>query len=820
MKFDSNFIVIDTEGQPLLREMAIVDHQGNLIYEAFADDPTQNSASHPHAKPLKMIVQEFLEIAQSKTIICHYARHDIEVLRNTFQSVGIPRPPLTFECSFKLAQCYLPELDSHSLESLSHHLNLKFNGRGFKCDSAHRAQYDALFTYQLYRHLMNEFLKTRLKKQANPFGSSRVDTPFQNHVDYREIFQNEFERLKSNLIDIKNDPNHQSKGAIIIGEPGSGKTHLIMRLAKDLLQKNRLLFVRQPNNPNAIIFHVYSRILESLIQKVIESDQTQLEYLLANSFSKIIRDIETYSTPKIMKDDKILDVIESGNLRLFTDLGQAETKTKREYWQHIEKRATDWWVRNFSAAGYAPQILKGIIRFCGYTDFKRRQIITQWLALNDLPQEELDKVNLESWGEEASREEISLAALEVLSKLSLLDEPLIIVFDQLEGLGLAHNQTLLRGFGEAVKEIFTHVPNSLIILNLFPDRWEQFQQIFDGSIVDRISQTQIFLEKPSQQQLQNLLNEKAKAAEVSLNELFEGEELRTILDQASIRASLNTAADYYRYKINEIALPQKSLNSTVYQPTVHQPSLDADTDYRIQSLTDEVTQLKQVVLQITQALNLTDLENTVAVEASLVAQSNGIVSAAKQRIQDYLEQQYRQLEERYSQPQIVTESDDLGKLQTILESLRLVIAPIECYRLHLGRRVLPEHVVVKTGTHQFAVAFLHQGGSHFYHRMKNLHELMKDHPDIQFNLCREAREGFVSGKKSLEFLEKFRNSENGEFIFIDKEQRIIFELMYQMIVDIQNYDLEVTLTEALDVILFEYKDYWLFRKLTLLTLDS
>jgi hypothetical protein len=40
-----------------------------------------------------------------------------------------------------------------------------------------------------------------------------------------------------------------------------------------------------------------------------------------------------------------------------------------------------------------------------------------------------------------------------------------------------------------------------------------------------------------------------------------------------------------------------------------------------------------------------------------------------------------------------------------------------------------------------------------------------------------------------------------------------------MIVDIQNYDLEVTLTEALDIVLFEYRNYWLFQKITLLTLS-
>ena len=231
MKFHPDFIVIDTEGQPILREIAIVDHQGKLIYEAWADNHPNNPTISPKTKPLKTIITDFLDLAYSKTIICHYARHDIEVLRNSFRAVGIPTPHLVFECSFELAQRHLPELSSHSLEALSKHLNLKLDGKLFNNDSAHRAKYDALFTYQLYRRMMNEFLKVRLQKKPNPFGSSRVDTPFQDHVDFRAIFQDEFERLKSILIDIKQDPNHQSKGAVVIGEPGSGKTHLMMRLA-------------------------------------------------------------------------------------------------------------------------------------------------------------------------------------------------------------------------------------------------------------------------------------------------------------------------------------------------------------------------------------------------------------------------------------------------------------------------------------------------------------------------------------------------------------------------------------------------------------
>jgi len=121
-----------------------------------------------------------------------------------------------------------------------------------------------------------------MENKPNPFSNSRVDTPFQNHTDLKEIFYDEFERLKSLIADIKNDvENHQSQGVVVTGEPGAGKTHLMMRLAKERLKSNRLLFIRQPNNINSVLYHIYSRVLESFVEQVPNSPYSQVEHLLA-----------------------------------------------------------------------------------------------------------------------------------------------------------------------------------------------------------------------------------------------------------------------------------------------------------------------------------------------------------------------------------------------------------------------------------------------------------------------------------------------------------------------------------------------------------
>ena len=206
-----DFVILDTEGNPNLTELAIVNSQGVVIYEGFCDGNSHGFQNVLNLKSLKTLLTDFLTIVEDKKIICHYAEHDIDILKHSFREVGLPWQNLQFDCTWILAKDCFPNLESYSLEYLSKYLNLRANNQYFLPNMAHTASYDATFTYHLYRKIMLE----HLKKQPNPFTSSRVDTPFQHHPDYADTYHREFQILQTSLNNIKLDPNHQSKGVVV-----------------------------------------------------------------------------------------------------------------------------------------------------------------------------------------------------------------------------------------------------------------------------------------------------------------------------------------------------------------------------------------------------------------------------------------------------------------------------------------------------------------------------------------------------------------------------------------------------------------------------
>ncbi len=627
-----------------------------------------------------------------------------------------------------------------------------------------------------------ETMKNIKRRNVNPFGVSRVDNPFQDHVDLKTLFSNQFTRLKSIIDEISNDKNHQSRGVIVAGEPGAGKTHLIMRLAKDIIASNRILFIRQPNNPDAIFYHIYARIVESLIQKVPGTPYTQIEYLLAKSFSNIfIKDLKKQKkvSPKMIAMKRML---EKDHLNLLRKLGSTNDDEKRlKNWRAIEKRTLEWW-GSTHGWGTGAAVVRAFVKYCSYPDFSRREIVRKWLVGLELSKYEIRKTGIENTNEKINTEEFALEAMSVLGKLSIQDEPLIIVFDQLEG--LKYNEELLMKFGENIKELFTHLPNCVMIFNFFPDRWEEYSNIFDESIVQRMSKDIIALNTPSKIELMDLLNFRAKKFNVDISKILQREDLITILKGISIRSVLNKASDYYKFRKEGIPLPQKIKSSA--------GTSEVDT-----KIYDELEKLQQQISWIREYLNIDALSDT---EQKEMTKINKILKAYEENATNDFDKYL-----------IVSDSDDTGKVSIIIKTL-MEDSLQDTSKTRLGRRKLPEHITIKDiDNNNIVIGFLHIDGKSFSSRIKNFNSVVWENPNTMFYIFRDSRAPEINSKKALNEIKWLNSSDNGNLKTLSKEDRIRFEVIYKIITDIQNRELDLNIQSVVKVIKHLYNNFWLLK---------
>ncbi|WP_338431946.1 AAA family ATPase [Synechococcus elongatus] len=803
------FVVLDTEGTPTLREVAVFNHRGQLLYEARTPQEGDYYAADL-ARSLPEILRQLNPLIMGKTIVAHNADHDRQILLNSYAEVGLAAPAMQFECTCDLARSLHFGLESYNLGYLCDVLEV--SPEPFSRDQAHQAAYDARYTYYLYRTLRRSQLAKSLAAGPSPFSSSRVDTPFQHFADDQAVYKDEYQRLKSVLRSISLDPNRQSKGAVIIGEPGTGKTHLMMRLAQDVLRQNRLLFIRQPTQESTILFHTYSRILESLVEVVDTSPNNQLDLLLIRSIRRIFSEIP--EDRQTVGDREILEALNEEDL---SSLGREDTGARRQRWERIESRLLTWWADRYSVSGYSRQILQGILRFCRYTDPARRESCRRWLSSGELVPVDKELEGLSAWDSELLREEFSLQAIKILGELSCLDQPLIIVFDQLEGLWLEDNRPILLRFGEVVKELFTHVPNSLFILTLFPDRWQKFQQDFDGSIVDRVAQHTVYLQRPTVEQLEEILNLRLRPLNVGALDLFTAEDLAEITQQRSIRSSLNRANEFYAHRVQGVPLPAAL---PLLTPT---GSSDANLANRVLYLEQQVQQLQTLIKKLLDSpvAGSTGISQEVRVEViEAITHDPMTVSASNSpyapEFHRYWSYQRRTLQECWSESRIINDSDDLGKLRQICQAFKQHKA-LEISALKLGRRVVPDNLVLSDQQGERCLAFLHlSNGNSILARLTNFNQLVLSHPKTTFILMRDRTVGDIRSPKASQALEAFRNGTGDgrrrtHYQVLSLEQRVDLELVHQLVSDINNRDLEIPMPDALNLLVRQEPQNWIVK---------
>src|SRR5262245_1636184 len=88
----------------------------------------------------------------------------------------------------------------------------------------------------------------------------KVNTPWDRVPDLEEYNQHAYNRIVRALKVLERErlaartegaARANTQGLLILGEAGTGKTHLLMRVARNLARTNHILFVNRPTNQHA-----------------------------------------------------------------------------------------------------------------------------------------------------------------------------------------------------------------------------------------------------------------------------------------------------------------------------------------------------------------------------------------------------------------------------------------------------------------------------------------------------------------------------------------------------------------------------------------
>jgi len=578
----------------------------------------------------------------------------------------------------------------------------------------------------------------------------RVDTPWEKDVPDLQIFNQKAYDFISRLVDLVHRDN-KSRGLLMLGAAGAGKTHLLMRVAQKLSTafgkdklKSHILFIRRPNNEEAVAQHIWDNIVISLGQSL--SNRSQLDTMLFHVFSAVLipefeRDIAEDKDAELKKRWKKRLEEDPYNLLKILEGGERRNKL------NIIRRRTLNHLR-INCPEVDQEIAEILIIYCLTAENERKRILMSWLRGQEIDVEVAKKLGVRpAWvlADETSsdvavqqeREKFALKAIQTIGHLSTYYRPLVLAFDQLEG--LKNKQILTNNWGDVALEIFTMTPNLVILTCIFPDLWESwFSTTLNQSVVQRIAQHKIELE--------------------SFSPLYGRKFLEIYMEPWHRRFSLP---------------------SPIYP----------FTGESIDQICKEAVSPRQFLQRVNATLNdwifsssyNLDEQESISVK---IPDCDDIDAFIGQRLNDFMEK-----ERDFFTRNIPIEDDYFGRLKTVFETIVDYSTNVNLFpRAICGKRVMPKNIVLCDAQNRLCIGILNSEGVSFSSRMKNLRSVFEDKEQFDKSIILRDKRCRGFGAKGLENIEQFRIS-GGTFYELDQEESAFINATYDALIAIEEGDM-------------------------------
>ncbi|MGA1264733.1 MAG: DNA polymerase III, partial [Prochlorothrix sp.] len=275
-----------------------------------------------------------------------------------------------------------------------------------------------------------------------------------------------------------------------------------------------------------------------------------------------------------------------------------------------------------------------------------------------------------------------------------------------------------------------------------------------------------------------------------------------VLEQSSLRSVITRASDYFRWQVQGIPL------STPLEPQ--------QKDWN--QWKDELLRAYQMFGEVLYNMPLPLIHHGNPEKSGEKSGIEGGEDNTSPLDRSPLDQHWDNLEEdwkhkKYDTPHILSDTDDIGKLMTIVAAFDQCKA-LTVEQLPYGNLVLPEHICISTATQSTALGFLGSTGNAFTSRIKNFNQLVLKNKNIRFRLTRDVQHPEVKrGSVGHDEMLRLKAATNGDYVPMDRDDRITFECLHQLITDFENRDLtfETSIPEIVDWMTAKLPDYWIIR---------
>lgn len=320
----------------------------------------------------------------------------------------------------------------------------------------------------------------------NPFLLDRVDSPWQeSFYDVPDINRTASTRCQESIEAIQK--GNQSRGLILHGEPGSGKTHLLQRLRLSTQKDPRTWFIYVPPFPGPGRF--WRHLLECFFYDICQ--RSKLPDVLGKG-------LPGEATKEEGPGQGPLTQIEEALTRHLMNKPLASTQELARWWVDICKkdhpgealfrrlqRTFDYLTVQFRLD---PDVMK-VLRH--YLTWHQRSCAYAYLLGRDLPDDDLALLGVKQSLDEETR------AREAVLTFCRLTGPIftiILAFDQIEGLQLTlEDLDGLRAFANNVVDLMGQCPNLLILSAVQTYFLDTLKKSMHVAYYDRIAQDESIL---------------------------------------------------------------------------------------------------------------------------------------------------------------------------------------------------------------------------------------------------------------------------------------------------------------------------------------